>query len=107
MEDYASHKTFGFSATDFYKKFNVNIKGMSEALGLCRETVSKIPAGVVSMEAKEKVSSYLEKISKQEYENAMKNFEKAGKEYQMRKKILRDYREKYKMSINEGGKKNE
>lgn len=107
MSDYASQKTFGFSATDFYKKFNVNIKSVGDALGLCRETVSKIPAGAVSMDSKEKVISYLEKISKQEYETAIKNFEKAGEEYQMRKKILSDYREKYEMLINEGGKKNE
>ena len=101
MGDYASYKTFGFSATDFYKKFNVNIKGVSESLNLCRETVSKIPAGAVSMESKEKVISYLEEISMQQYEIAKEKFEKAGEEYQIRKKILSAYREKYKMSINE------
>lgn len=100
MGDYASYKTFGFSATDFYKRFNVNIKGVSESLNLCRETVSKIPVGAVSMESKEKVISYLEDISKRQYEIAKENFEKAGEEYQTRKKILSAYRKKYKMAIN-------
>lgn len=112
MGDYASYKTYGFSATDFYKKFNVNIKGVSEALGVCRETVSKIPVGEVSMESKEKIITYLEDICIEDYEAAVRqyqediilaaeNLERAWDSYEAKKKILSDYREKYKMQKNE------
>lgn len=103
---YVSYTTCGIDATEFYREFNVTISGVSRATGTCRESVSKVPIHGASKPNTEKIVAYLEEVSIDDYQfavkeckesilHALRTLENEWQKYGRKEKVLENYRSSY------------